>query len=47
MFKKEESEICSLGVEPMELLGFESEKDLEAALAPLMQEVAQEDLLPA
>ena len=32
-----EFEIESLGIEPKEVLGFETEEDLEQALIPLMQ----------
>ena len=42
-----ETEIHSLGIEPMEVLGFETEMDMEAALVPLMQEVCREDLMAA
>ncbi len=42
-----ETEVYSIGTEPMEVLGFENEKDLEAALFPLMQELKSEDLIAA
>ena len=45
MIESLEAEINSLGIEPLEVLGFESENDLEIALAPLMQEIRQEDLM--
>ena len=40
-------EVYSTGDEPLEVLGFESEKDLEAALVDLMQPIEQEDFLAA
>ena len=43
----ETAEACSLGNEPLEILGFKSERDLEEALIPLMQSNESEDLLAA
>ncbi len=37
-----ETEVYSIGTEPLEVLGFQSEKDLEEALFHLMQEAKQE-----
>ncbi len=43
----ETGEVCSLGSEPIEVLGFKSEQDLEEALAPLMQEIESGGLIAA
>ena len=42
-----ENYLHSLGNEPMHVLGFETEKDLETALGPLMEEITTEDLMVA
>ena len=39
MLKTVESEYHSLGIEPLEQLGFETDQDLENALKSLMEEV--------
>ena len=39
MIKEIETNIESIGVEPLEVLGFNTEEELEAALMPLMQEI--------
>ena len=39
------SEIFSIGNEPLEVLGFQNERDLEDALIPLMQEIDKEELI--
>ena len=41
MLRELATEIHSLGTEPKEVLGFESEKDLELALIGLMQEMVE------
>ena len=43
----ETAETCSMGTEPLEILGFKDERELEAALIPLMQEVKENDLIAA
>ncbi len=45
MLQAIETEIHSLGLEPLEVLGFQTEKELEAALVPLMQEKEIEKLI--
>tara|TARA_B100000029_G_scaffold276273_1_gene270881 strand:- start:416 stop:562 length:147 start_codon:yes stop_codon:yes gene_type:complete len=37
----------SMGTEPIEVLGFKSESELEEALIPLMQDMEPDDLLAA
>ena len=41
------TEIHSLGIEPLESFGFETDQDLEVALKLLMKEVEQEDFIIA
>ena len=43
----ETAEVCSIGTEPLEILGFKNQRELEAALIPLMQEheIEQQDLI--
>ena len=36
---KQIDDICSLGIEPLDSLGFQSEEDLLDALLPLMDEI--------
>ena len=43
----ETTEIASIGTEPPEILGFKSERELEEALVPLMQDIEQVDLIAA
>ena len=43
----ETPEVCSIGTEPLEILGFKTEKELEEALIPLMQEIEYEGLIAA
>ena len=43
----ESTEIFSVGTEPLEVLGFKNERELEQALIPLMQEIEQEGLIAA
>ena len=43
----ESTEICSIGKEPLEVLGFKNERELDQALIPLMQEIEEEDLIAA
>ncbi len=38
-------DLCSLGLEPLDLLGFTSEEELLDALVPLMQEIDIENVL--
>ena len=45
MISNTEQEVVSLGNEPYELLGFESEKDLEDALSYLMCESSDLEVL--
>ena len=40
-------DLYSLGIEPLDVLGFETEDDLLNALLPLMQEIELEDVLVA
>ena len=42
-------EVCSIGKESLEVLGFKNERELEEALIPLMQEqeIDREDLIAA
>ena len=37
----------SMGTEPLEVLGFKNERELEEALLPLLQEIEPDDLLAA
>ena len=41
------AEVSSLGTEPLDVLGFKNETELEEALIPLMEEIDQEDLMAA
>ena len=43
----EKTKSCSMGTEPIEVLGFKSESELEEALIPLMQDIEPYDLLAA
>ena len=43
MFQTVDSGFHSLGIEPIDLLGFQTDQELENALAPLMQEVEKEE----
>ena len=43
----EKTKDYSLGKEPIEVLGFKNESELEEALIPLMQEIEPDDLLAA
>lgn len=42
-------EVCSIGKESLEVLGFQNERELEEALIPLMQEqeIKRENLIAA
>ena len=40
-------DLCSLGIEPSDVLGFHTEEDLLDALLPLMQEIDIQDVLVA
>ena len=40
-------DLCSLGIEPLDVLGFSTEEDLLDALLPLMQEIEIQDVLVA
>ena len=43
----EKTEGYSMGTEPLEVLGFKNESELEEALIPLMQDIELDDLLAA
>ncbi len=43
----EKAEDSSMGTEPLEVLGFKNESELEEALIPLMQDIKPDDLLAA
>ena len=43
----ETAKVYSIGSEPKEVLGFKNDRALEEALAPLMQEREQDDLIAA
>ncbi len=43
----EKEEESSIGNEPLEVLGFSNERQLEEALLPLMQEIKQDELKAA
>ena len=43
----EKTDSYSMGTEPIEVLGFKSESELEEALIPLMQEIEPDHLLAA
>ena len=43
----EKAEGYSMGTEPIEVLGFKNERELEDALIPLMQDIEPDDLLAA
>ena len=43
----EKTEDYSMGTEPIEVLGFKNESELEEALIPLMQDIEPDDLLAA
>ena len=43
----DKAESSSVGKEPLAVLGFKSERDLEAALFLLMQPIEEEDLIVA
>ena len=43
----EKIEHYSMGTEPMEVLGFKNESELEEALIPLMQHIEPDNLLAA
>ena len=43
----EKAESCSIGTEPIEVLGFKNKSELEEALIPLMQDIEPYDLLAA
>ena len=43
----EKTEGYSMGTEPIEVLGFKNQSELEEALIPLMQEIEPYDLLAA
>ena len=43
----EKTKCYSIGTEPIELLGFKNESELEEALIPLMQDIQPDDLLAA
>tara|TARA_Y100001968_G_C19270013_1_gene673747 strand:- start:231 stop:374 length:144 start_codon:yes stop_codon:yes gene_type:complete len=47
MLHEIEKEVISLGNEPIEVLGFTTEEDLEAALLPLMKVITSEDYIAA
>ena len=40
-------DLYSLGIEPLDVLGFDTEEDLLDALLPLMQEIDIQDVLVA
>jgi len=42
-----EDKVSSLGNETRQILGFETEEELEAALLPLIQEINPEELIAA
>ena len=43
----EKTDGYSMGTEPIEVLGFINERELEEALIPLMQDIEPDDLLAA
>ena len=43
----EKTEGSSMGKEPIEVLGFKNESELEEALIPLMQDIEPDNLLAA
>ncbi len=43
----DKTEDSSMGTEPIEVLGFKNENELEEALIPLMKEIESDDLLVA
>ena len=42
-----EDTLSSLGTEPIQLLGFKTDEELEAALLPLMEELKPEEFIAA
>ncbi len=47
IMSKQIQDLYSLGIEPLDVLGFETEEELLDALVPLMQEIDMEDILVA
>ena len=43
----QKAECYSIGTEPIEVLGFKNESELEEALIPLMQDIEPDNLLAA
>ena len=43
----EKTEGYSMGTEPIEVLGFKNQSELEEALIPLMKDIEPDDLLAA
>ena len=43
----EKTEGYSMGTEPIEVLGFKNESELEEALIPLMQDIGPDDFMAA
>ena len=41
------ADVYALGTEPIEILGFKNERELEEALLPLMQDIEQEGFIAA
>tara|TARA_Y100001968_G_C18722152_1_gene420643 strand:+ start:351 stop:494 length:144 start_codon:yes stop_codon:yes gene_type:complete len=42
-----DNNIESIGIEPLEVLGFSTEQELEDALIPLMEEIKPEGIIAA
>ncbi len=43
----ETAEVYSIGTEPLDVLGFKNERELEEALIPLMEEIEQDNSIAA